>query len=352
MGLSTSSFDAAAREAVEAIAMERGFEPAALLAVAWVESAGVPFWRVDGEQLPPIRFEGHYFHRILKSKANRKPHLLERAVAAGLAHPEAGAVKNPSSYRARYELLARAMEIDTDAALRSISMGLGQVMGDHCLKLGFRSVEAMWQTARSGLDGQLWLMVRYIETFGLSRALRRQDWRDFARGYNGPNYAAGGYHTKLARAYRSFSRQTDEHDLARDLQKSLTAAGYPVAVDGIVGRKTEAAIRRFQEDHGLVADGIAGPMTRDALEKAIAAKTAERRKKQAAGVAGGAVAVGMSTGDVVSAVRQGSDVAQMARSLTEAVGISGLVAGIAVSLVVGVVVWRIVATRRNAEGSA
>ncbi len=40
-------------------------EPAALLAVAEVESGGKAFAIVDGRQEPLIRFEGHYFDRRL-----------------------------------------------------------------------------------------------------------------------------------------------------------------------------------------------------------------------------------------------------------------------------------------------
>ena len=36
--------------------------------------------------------------------------------------------------------------------------------------------------------------------------------------------------------------------------------------DGIFGKNTEAALVRFQRDHGLAADGICGPLTYAALE--------------------------------------------------------------------------------------
>ncbi len=40
---------------------------------------------------------------------------------------------------------------------------------------------------------------------------------------------------------------------------------YKIAVDGIWGPKTLAAVRNFQRDYGLVVDGIVGPKTEKAL---------------------------------------------------------------------------------------
>jgi hypothetical protein len=50
------------------------------------------------------------------------------------------------------------------------------------------------------------------------------------------------------------------------LQVALARHGlYAGPVDAVPGRLTQAAVRRFQERHGLVPDGIVGPKTRHAL---------------------------------------------------------------------------------------
>jgi peptidoglycan hydrolase-like protein with peptidoglycan-binding domain len=52
------------------------------------------------------------------------------------------------------------------------------------------------------------------------------------------------------------------------LQVAMRAVGlYPHPVDGISGPWTQGAVRTFQSQHGLAADGIAGPQTRAALGK-------------------------------------------------------------------------------------
>ena len=54
------------------------------------------------------------------------------------------------------------------------------------------------------------------------------------------------------------------------LQKDLTALGFYInRVDGDFGTKTHAAVIGFQKSQGLKADGIAGPITRAALKKAL-----------------------------------------------------------------------------------
>lgn len=50
------------------------------------------------------------------------------------------------------------------------------------------------------------------------------------------------------------------------VQARLAALGYdPGPLDGIRGRRTVAAIRAFQRDRGLAADGVVGPRTRELL---------------------------------------------------------------------------------------
>jgi hypothetical protein len=262
---------------VEKEARRRGIEAAVLLAVVEVESGGRIFARVGSRDEPLIRFEGHYFDRLIR------PDLREQARSMGLSAPRAGAVKNPAAQAARWQMLARAEALDRKAAFASTSWGLGQVMGEHWAWLGYAGVDELVASARSGFAGQLSLMLAYIDKAGLVAALRERDWARFARGYNGPAFARHGYHTRIAAAYRrqvamvqstgsrpgDLRRGSTGEAVAR-LQGALAGAGHAVDIDGRFGVQTEAAVRQFQRNAGIAVDGIVGPVTEASLSRPAA----------------------------------------------------------------------------------
>ena len=278
-------FDAEMKNSLREIAGELGVSPASLMAVVRVESGGRYSARVKGHDEPLIRFEGHYFYRLLPRQKR------SRAVVRGLANARAGRVANPFRQSARWAMLARAIEIDRPAALASVSWGVGQVMGAHWRWLGYASIDALVVDARSGLDGQVRLMARFIRKAGLIEKLADCDWAGFARSYNGPGYARNQYDRRMAAAYRKFvkegesganiaTRAGQRHSMAMlrlgsrgesvlDSQNQLGAVGYHLARDGDFGPATQKAVKRFQRSSRLLADGIVGPKTFQVLMRKI-----------------------------------------------------------------------------------
>ncbi|MDR0872249.1 MAG: N-acetylmuramidase family protein [Prevotellaceae bacterium] len=88
-----------------------------------------------------------------------------------------------------WEAFNDAFAKNSNAAMESTSIGLGQVMGFNWKRIGYTSVGAMWDDAKKGLDRQMWQMCRYIETdIKLQSALKAKDWDTVATLYNGAGY--------------------------------------------------------------------------------------------------------------------------------------------------------------------
>ena len=91
----------------------------------------------------------------------------------------------------------------------------------------------------------------------------------------------------------------------RNLQQDLTTLGYYWAeLTGNFGAKTETAVKRFQEENGLTADGVAGTKTLNAVAAAVARK-------------GGTPASGSSAGTTLKLNSQGTKVSQLQTDLKQ-----------------------------------
>lgn len=154
----------------------------------------------------------------------------------------------------------------------STSWGVGQVMGSHWKTLGFKTIEEFLKANRSGLVGQVFVMIQYLKKFGLIDALAQQDWQAVARGYNGPAFAKNKYDEKLARAYSLYSggatpqtsnliRLGSKGAAVGEIQRLLVRAGYNLRVDRDFGPATRETVKAFQQKHNLTVDGLVGPRT-------------------------------------------------------------------------------------------
>ena len=177
-------------------ALENDLSPAAVKAVVKVESRGRGFNR---EKQPLILFEGHIFWREL--------------VRAGL-DPEALMFGNEDiiykhfNYkyynRAQYPRLEKAKNIDEEAALKSASYGMFQVMGFNYKLAGFDNVREFVEFINHSEENQLEAFFNYIKNRkGCFEALQAKNWAKFAKLYNGPGYRENQYDTKLKNNYNS-----------------------------------------------------------------------------------------------------------------------------------------------------
>lgn len=55
---------------------------------------------------------------------------------------------------------------------------------------------------------QLELFVNFLKSNNLAKYLKAKNWAGFALRYNGPSYAKRGYHTRLAKAYSKYKKQS------------------------------------------------------------------------------------------------------------------------------------------------
>jgi len=106
--------------------------------------------------------------------------------------------------------------------------------------------------------------------------------RDFQRKYGlavdgiaGPqtlsklNQVLSGSKQATTSASTGLLRRGSQGAAVRDLQNKLRQLGYNIAVDGIFGPQTEAAVKDFQKKYGLTVDGIVGPQTLGKLNEVL-----------------------------------------------------------------------------------
>lgn len=170
-----------------------GIPLATVQAVAEVESGKLGGFGPDGR--PIILFEPHVFSRETGGKFD-KTH-------GGVSYPKWGTKPYPPSQAARWDQLEYAAKLPggRDAALRSASYGLFQIMGFNHKVCGFPTVQGFFDAMHVSEREHLMAFVRFIQGNNLARFLKAGDWEAFARGYNGPGQAQA-YGAKIAAAVK------------------------------------------------------------------------------------------------------------------------------------------------------
>jgi hypothetical protein len=113
------------------------------------------------------------------------------------------------------------------------------------------------------------------------------------------------------------------HSTIREVQQALKDKGFdPGSVDGINGRATRAAIKKFQAQNNLTADGRLGPKTLDALGVKQAKSTTQMKmggEQVKNGYTKGGKDVGRGSKEMAGDVKQG-EVGQGAVDFGKGVG--------------------------------
>jgi hypothetical protein len=238
-----------------------GVNAAEVWAVLTVETLGSGFLP---DRRPKILFERHVFHKETKGAFDQK--------APDLSNPVQGGYSGGAD---EYLRLARAMQLDEQAALRSTSWGICQIMGFNAAKAGFPDAPTMVRAMVDSEDQQIGGLFAFLSSSNLDQPLRSHDWTSFARGYNGPTYAKNQYDTRLASAFQKYSTGLLPDLTLRAAQIYLSYLGFkPGPVDGTLGRMTRSALMLFQQAQGIPQTGEVDDPTWTKLQQAAAAAAA------------------------------------------------------------------------------
>jgi len=182
----------------ETAAKELGCEAAAVHAVADVESGGRTGF--DKNDRPKILFETHHFRTESKGAFNT-------------SHPELTApfrskLQRESYKKDQWEVIRAAFALDPEAAVKSASWGMFQVLGSNAKGAGWSSLEQFVKDMFYSEGQHMRAFLGFCKANRLTRFLVTKDWTSFARGYNGASYTDFNYDVKMAQAYARFSGTT------------------------------------------------------------------------------------------------------------------------------------------------
>ena len=156
---------------IKSVATSFGIEPAAVASFIEVETGGMGF-NHDGKII--IQFEPAWFRKF------------EKYAPSGL-----WSVNKVDVQSKEWLAFNNAFGINPNHAMESTSIGLGQIMGFHYSRFGYKSVGEMWDDAKKGIERQIWQICKFISTdIKLQSCLKAHDWDGVATIYNGSGYKA------------------------------------------------------------------------------------------------------------------------------------------------------------------
>ena len=182
------------------VAAQLGVEVAAMKAVVEIEAgkSHQGFWD-DGK--PLINFDLPVFRKMA---ARHKVNLSKYTKSHPVVFARPNIARYGSQQAAVQARLDQAMDIDSVSAIEGTFWGMFQIGGFNWRQCGTSSPQQFLELMSRSERDQLELFAEFISRAGLLPALKQKNWAAFARGYNGPSYAARGYHKRLAAAYNKY----------------------------------------------------------------------------------------------------------------------------------------------------
>jgi hypothetical protein len=171
-----------------------GCHPAALQAVAFVESSGSGFCP---DNFPKILFEGHYFSKLTKGKYDQSH--------PTISYPKWTRVHYGKGWQAERARLDTALSLNRPAAIRSASWGAFQIMGEHFKRCGFETPQEFLNAMCADENSQLEIFINFIlSDRKLLTAIQDQDWMTFSYFFNGPAFKTNKYDEKMSDAFTKY----------------------------------------------------------------------------------------------------------------------------------------------------
>ena len=179
-------------------------EPAFLKAVTTVESGESGFFN---NGLCTVLFERHIFYNQVVKKFGQS-----RADGWADKYPNiCYKTRSQSAYLGgvrEWDRINLAKNLDSECALMAASFGMFQIMGFNYALCGYDDVGAyvadMLDSERFHIGAVAMLIKNQQPWYNAAKAL---DFNEFARLYNGSDYAAHNYNCRLEDAYNSFTEK-------------------------------------------------------------------------------------------------------------------------------------------------
>ncbi|MDQ7036083.1 MAG: N-acetylmuramidase domain-containing protein, partial [Anaerolineae bacterium] len=181
---------------IKAIADRYNIPVAAIVGVIGTESAGNFFHRDTGKVT--IRFEVHQFYKywgkLNETLFNRHFQFSREARKGWTQHKFRANTEEEwdwvhNGQVREHEILEFARSLDNTAALKSISMGGAQIMGFNYSRLGYESVQQMYDAFARSSHAQILGLFDFVKgaraTSPAIEALQKRDFFTFASYYNG-----------------------------------------------------------------------------------------------------------------------------------------------------------------------